>query len=253
MLYCQGLILLFDKGRRVDLRKTRRTTLLQVPATPEPEAKPPLDKEQIIEAALALLDKIGLDGLTMRNLAEALGIKAGSLYWHVRNKEELLDLLADAVCAGMQEPDRNLPWRKRLEALAHEYRRALLAHRDAAQILAGTVPSGGNRLRLMENLFSILLAAGFMYQDAAYAGFLMNDYVTEFVLEESRFTATAQATTEEARQAYANFERFFNNLPAELYPSITKLSQYLTTNLDMDERFSFGIQVVLDGLEKRLS
>lgn len=234
------------------MRKTRRNPIPQIPATPESEAKPPLDRAQIVEAALTLLDKAGLDGLNMRNLAEALGIKAGSLYWHVRNKEELLDLLADAVCGGIHEPDKTLPWRKRLETLAHEYRRALLAHRDAAQILAGTVPTGGNRLRLMESLFSVVLAAGFIHQDAAYAGFLMNDYVTEFVLEEGRFASAAQSTSEEAQQAFQEFQKFFTSLPAEIYPSIAKLSQHLTTNLDMDERFRFGIEVMLDGLEKRL-
>ncbi len=234
------------------MRKTRRNNLPQIPAVPEAETKPPLGKEQIVEAALALMDQIGLDGLTMRNLAEKLGIKAGSLYWHVRNKEELLDLLADAVCAGVREPDPNLPWRERLEGLAHEYRQALLVHRDAAQLLAGTLPTGVNRLHLMESVFSALLAAGFIHQDAAYAGFLMNDYVTEFVIEEGRYISTAQAKSEEAQQAYREFQRFFSSLPAEIYPSITKLSRFLITNLHLDQRFKFGIEVMLDGLEKRL-
>src|SRR5574341_1482687 len=76
------------------------------------KVKPRLDRSQIVQAALDLLDAVGFDGLTMRNLAKKLGIKAASLYWHVRNKQDLLSLLADEICASMREPDRTLPWRK---------------------------------------------------------------------------------------------------------------------------------------------
>ncbi len=59
---------------------------------------------------MSLLDEAGFDGLTMRGLAQKLGIKAASLYWHVRDKQELLGLLAEEICAPMREPDHALPW-----------------------------------------------------------------------------------------------------------------------------------------------
>src|SRR5438876_8221992 len=97
------------------------------------QVEPALDQSQIVRAALGLLDEVGFDGLTMRNLAKKLGIKAASLYWHVSGKQELLSLLAEEICAPMDEPDRTQPWRAQLETLANEFRRVLLAHRDAAR------------------------------------------------------------------------------------------------------------------------
>ncbi len=96
----------------------------------------PLTQTQILQAALNLLDEVGFDGITMRALAAKLGIKAASLYWHVRNKQELLILLADEICAPIREPDASLSWQEQLEFLGNEYRNTLLLHRDAAKVLS---------------------------------------------------------------------------------------------------------------------
>ena len=157
--------------------------------------EPALDQSQIVQAALVLLDEVGFDGLTMRNLAKKLGVQAASLYWHVRNKQDLLSLLAEEICAPMREPDRTLPWQNQLEEMAIEYRQVLLAHRDAAQVLASSGgPSGPKRLRLTEIGLRTLLDAGLSQKDAAYAGMMMNDFVIMSVLEETRY---ANVETEE--------------------------------------------------------
>ena len=234
------------------MRRTTRNPLPQLPVSPEPETeRRTLDREQVVQTALSLLDEVGLAGLTMRHLAERLGVKAAALYWHVRNKEELLDLLADAICADVREPDPRLPWREYLTAMAHECRRAFLSHRDAAQILAGTVPTGANRLRLMESSLSAFLAAGFGAREAVYAGFLANDYVTEFVIEESRFNMALHNLAEGAEEAVNQIRNYFASLSPQLYPAIAKLQQEMS-EANPDERFQFGLEVLLDGLEKRL-
>ncbi|MGH2603105.1 MAG: TetR family transcriptional regulator, partial [Dehalococcoidia bacterium] len=146
-------------------------------ATGEPneeQTREPLDRGRLIRAALALLDEVGLDGLSMRRLAERLDVKAASLYWHVQSKEELLDLLADAISGEVPAPPPDLPWRPRLEALAWQYRRVLLSHRDAARILSATLPGRPNRLRLVDVTLGALLDGGFAGLDAARAGRLMN-------------------------------------------------------------------------------
>src|SRR5919201_3122725 len=97
-----------------------------------PQRRPAVTREQVVREALALLDEVGFDGLTMRRLAARLGVQAASLYNHVGDKLELLALLGDAVCPEVREPDPGQDWRPRLEALAADYRRVLLAHRDAA-------------------------------------------------------------------------------------------------------------------------
>jgi TetR/AcrR family transcriptional regulator, tetracycline repressor protein len=218
---------------------------------PKPRAEPALDQRQIVQAALGLLDEVGFDGLTMRSLAKKLGIQAASLYWHVRGKQDLLSLLAEEICAPMREPDRTLPWSNQLEVLGNEYRRVLLAHRDAARVLAGSGgPVGPNRLRLTDIVLRTLLDAGFGHKDAAYAGFLLNDYVTMFVLEE---TQQANAQAERALEdASSGVQNWVEALPPNEYPSVVALANYLTEP-DVDERFRFGIEILRNGLEARLA
>src|SRR5215510_13131524 len=120
----------------------------------------PLDQAQVVRAALELLDDVGLDALTMRRLAERLDVKAASLYRHVRNKEELLALLGDEISAEIPLPIASGSWRDQLAASAHNVRRGLLAHRDAARVLASTPPAGPRRLRHVEAILRTLRAAG---------------------------------------------------------------------------------------------
>jgi TetR/AcrR family tetracycline transcriptional repressor len=218
---------------------------------PNPRGEPALDQRKLVQAALNLLDEVGFDGLTMRSLAKKLGIKAASLYWHVRSKEELLGLLADEICAPMRAPDRTLPWRNRLELLGDEYRRVLLAHRDAARVLASSgAPSGPNRLRLTEIVLSTLLDAGFGEQDAVYAGFLLNEFVTMFVSGETRYENTGAKS--ESGDTSADVQNWIEALPPTDYPSIIALAGYLIKS-DADERFRFGIEILRNGLEIRLA
>lgn len=223
---------------------------LKVPG-PKPQVGPALDQKQIVGAALVLLDEGGFDGLTMRSLAKKLGVQAASLYWHVRSKQDLLSLLAEEICAPMREPDRTLPWRDRLEELGNEYRRVLLAHRDAARVLASSGgPAGSNRLRLTEIGLRTLLDAGFSHKDAAYAGFLMNDYVVMFVLEETQFAnAGAESASEDS---FSSVQNWVEGLPPNEYPSLVALANYLVAP-DVDERFRFGIEILRNGLETRLA
>jgi TetR/AcrR family tetracycline transcriptional repressor len=214
------------------------------------KVEPRLDRSQIVQAALDLLDAVGFDGLTMRSLAKKLGVKAASLYWHVHDKQDLLSLLADEICASMREPDRAVPWRTQLEELGYEYRRVLLAHRDAARVLAGGgAPSGPHRLRLTEILLRTLLDAGFNHKDAAYAGFLVSDYVTMFVLDETQDVNTDAADA--SKDQSSDLQTWFKALPAHEYPSLIALADYLTAP-NADERFRFGIEILENGLETRL-
>jgi len=98
----------------------------------------PLDQEQVVRAALTLLDEVGLDDLTMRRLAERLGVKAAALYRHVRNKDELLSLLGDEISGEIPLPAPTGKWQDRLTEMAWNVRRGLLAHRVAASTRAAS-------------------------------------------------------------------------------------------------------------------
>jgi TetR/AcrR family transcriptional regulator, tetracycline repressor protein len=217
----------------------------------KPQVESALDQRQIVQAALALLDEVGFDGLSMRSLAKKLGIQAASLYWHVRGKQDLLSLLAEEICAPMHEPDRTLPWRNQLEGLANEYRRVLLAHRDAARVLASSGgPSGPRRLRLTEIGLRTLLGAGFSHREAAYAGLLLNDFVIMSVLEETQYAnAEAEGASENSSSGLQNW---VESLPPNEYPSVVALANYLIEP-DGDERFRFGIELLRNGLETLLA
>src|SRR5262245_63507445 len=93
------------------------------------------------------MDEVGFDGLTMRSLAERLHVTPGSLYRHVRDKDELLILLADEISAEVPFLQVDLPWEVAMREMARATRRVLLAHHDAARVLASIPPAGPRRLR----------------------------------------------------------------------------------------------------------
>jgi TetR/AcrR family transcriptional regulator, tetracycline repressor protein len=237
------------------MARTRRRGLgvAAAHADPDPTLPQPLDRDQVVRAALSLLDENGLDGLSMRRLAERLAIRAASLYWYVRDKDELLSLLADAISAEVRAPTEDTSWRVLLGTLLGEYRRVLRAHRDAARILAGTVPAGPHRLHLTDTALGALRAAGFADLDAARAGRLVVDYVTAFVVEEDNETALLDAfATKHEKNSAGEPPAPFTTIAAETYPSIAALAGCLMDS-DSDGRFAFGLKILLDGLELHLA
>jgi TetR/AcrR family tetracycline transcriptional repressor len=210
-----------------------------------------LDQAQVVRAAIALLDEAGLDELTMRRLAAELGVKAASLYRHVRNKEELLQLLGDEISGEIPLPRSAGSWRDQLTEMAWNVRRGLLAHRDAARVLASTPPAGPRRLRHIEAVLRALRSAGLSDRDAARAAYHLNNFVTEFAADEARFTAYALAVPGSSRRKIlAEARNQFKALPKEDYPTIVALADALTEDAQ-DDLFQFGIDMCLHGIEAR--
>ena len=162
--------------------------------TPE---RPGLDRDEVVRVALQLLDEVGLDGLTMRSLAERLGIRAASLYWHLRDKDELADLLVEAINAELPDPTPGLPWRQQLEEQAWAWRQVLLRHRDAARLAMGRFVARPVTLRRIEMVLATLREAGLSPADIANAAYLVSNFVPGFVAEE---TAPRPAAGREAPQ-----------------------------------------------------
>src|SRR5262245_62638225 len=127
----------------------------------------------------------------MRRVAERLNVKAASLYRHVHNKEELLALLGDEISAEIPLSRADGNWRHQLTEAAWNARRGLLAHRDAARVLASTPPAGPRRLRHIEAVLRILRLTGLSDRDAARAAYHLNNFVTEFAADEARFATFA--------------------------------------------------------------
>jgi len=207
----------------------------------------PLDQPRIIAAALTLLDEVGLDELTMRRLAAQLDVKAASLYRHVHNKDELLAMLGDEICAEIPFPTPDRPWQEQLSEMAWNVRRGLLAHRDGARVLANSPPVGPRRLRHIETVLRILREAGLRDRDAARAAYHLNNFVTEFAADEARFDAFAAAPGSSRKKLLAEARTHFASLPKAEYPTLVALASHLTDDAQ-DELFQFGVDLHLRGI-----
>jgi AcrR family transcriptional regulator len=199
----------------------------------------PLTRDAIVEAALVLLERDGLQGLSMRRLAQELGAGAASLYWHVGDKEELLSLMLDRIVgeAEVVEP-RAENWQEQVKEMLRATRRLMLKRRDAAQLSLGRIPAGPNSLPVMERTLAVLAAAGLPPRVISYAADMFALYVGGFAYEESMPPMGDPAALGE----------YFRSLPPEQFPTLSALAADLTEG-DADERFEFAIELLVRGLE----
>ena len=154
--------------------------------TDDQDRRPQLTRERVVEEALAVIAHDGAQALTMRRLAARLGVVPGALYHHVRNKQQLQDLLLDGVLAEVDlDLDPALGWTEQLKVLAHRLRQVLEAHPGVAGILKTRDPLGPHSLALAEAFLSPLQTAGFGDREAGLAFFLLLDYTIGFAVSSS--------------------------------------------------------------------
>ena len=211
-----------------------------------------LERDTVIATALNLLDDVGLDSLTMRRLADALGVKAASLYWHFANKQALMDGMADALMAQVacQAPaDRaaNRGWRPCVAGISHEVRQALLARRDGARVYAGTYVVTDNVMRVAEAMMGPLREHGASNQLACWSTFSLLDFVLGFVMEEQ-----AVPQDSELQSGLLVRREAFEALASRSYPHVLA-SMEAVFSLDFDARFSLGLDIFLAGLEAKMT
>lgn len=197
-------------------------------------------KTEVIATALKLLDEVGVEGLTMRKLADALNIQAPSLYWHFANKDALLEGMADALMepVAASNPEGEA-WDARLGRVASEVREALLSRRDAARVFAGTYPLSDNVLRVGSLLIGALKQAGADDRTASWGAFTLIYFVIGFVIEEQALGGKKTSSgSEEAR------------VSAEFPLAVIAMREIAGTNAD--QRFSFGLDLQIMGLKAAL-
>jgi AcrR family transcriptional regulator len=208
----------------------------------------PLTRDSILEAALRVLDREGLDGLSMRRVAEELGTGAASLYWHVRNKGELLQLLSEQMSSEIElpEPDPSR-WQEQLSEVARQVRAGFHRHRDAARITLGRVPFGPGIARVNEWLFELLVPLGVPDRVIAYLGDLASLYVGAYAFEESLGLASPTGEEMPPEQIIGMFRDYMQSLPADRFPHVHRAIDHIFGG-DADERFNFGIDVIVRGI-----
>jgi len=206
-----------------------------------------LQKEAIIAKALEILNREGLNGVTLRRVASELQVKAASLYWHVQNKRELLDEMAEEMLrsqfASYDPPDRNIAWQAWLMGIANRLREALLAYRDGGLVVAGANP---NRAKTFAKLGAYLLTTlRQTYElDLEIAGALSTTilmYTWAFVIEEQ----TSPPMEENAQKGPA-IQQY---LPATMLQELSDLKPFGRSTTSF---YNQGLELIIAGAEKTL-
>jgi AcrR family transcriptional regulator len=212
------------------------------------DRRPQLTRERVVVEALAVIAEDGAQALTMRTLAARLGVVPGALYRHVRNKEQLQDRVLDGVLAEVDgDVDAALPWTEQLKLLAHRLREVLEDHPGVAGILKTRDPLGPHSLALAEAFLAPLQAAGFRDREAGLAFFLLVDYTIGFAVSSPRTSVNEQRVRDAAIRT--QLHEFFRSLPPERFPALVALGEHAWVD-NRDERFTAGLEVLVDGLEQ---
>jgi len=233
-----------------------------VPTPPWRKARKPvqlrrqLSQDLIVETGLRILDAEGLDGLSMRRVAQELDTGPASLYAHVANKEELLELIYDRVLGEIHlaEPDP-ARWKEQLREYAIECHRVLGSHADVARAALASIPLGPNALRIAEYVFGLLIDAGMAPRDASLAVDRISLYITGDAFEGSlhfgRMRATGLGLEEYFKSFVGHIESHYRALPAERFPHIAAHVDDLIAD-DGRARFEYGLDLMIDGLAARM-
>lgn len=220
-----------------------------MPTDPATAARPPLTRDRIVAAAVALADDDGFDRLSMRRLAQALGVEAMSLYHHVANKDDLLDGMVDAVFSELHlpEPGDEGEWRGPIRRRCTSARSVLLRHPWALGRLDSRRTPGAATLRHHDAVISCLRGAGFSVRAAAAAFATIDAYVYGFVLQELSLPIGAG---EEVGELAASIMATFD--PGE-YPALVEMAtdHAQRRGYAFGDEFEPGLDLILDGLDAR--
>ena len=207
----------------------------------------PLTRDRILIAAAEIADERGVAAVTMREVASRLGVKAMSLYNHVANKDDVLDGMVDLVIEQLDVPAGADHWREAMRRRAISAREVFGRHPWAPALLDSRTSSGPTRLRYFDSILCTLLRAGFSMGGAGSAFSLLDSYIYGFGIQQMNFSADDGASTEEMAEAILAYT------PAEEYPYLHRMASHaMEVGYDAEADFEFGLQIILDGLERIL-
>jgi len=216
--------------------------------TPEPEGdKPRLSKRTVTENALKLADADGLDALTIRKLAQHLGVTPMALYWHFRSKEDLLEGVAEQVWGEIDvNVDPDAPWWAQVQAMLESLVSVLRAHPAAPQLLLEHEKRNEAALRATETVLEILRTAGF---DATYASTIARSALwTGITLVMSEPGFKPELTAEERTEMQRRNQVQLAMLPTARYPRLVECAGPMSTCDDPEFHYRFGIGMFVDGV-----
>jgi AcrR family transcriptional regulator len=215
--------------------------------SPIADRRQPLTRDRVLATAVELADRSGAEALSMRKLGQELGVDPMALYRHVRNKDDLLDGVLAVVVGQIETAPAGLTWKPALREQAMNARRVMLRHPWARGVLEARGTSGEAMVGQIEHVLAILLGAGFSLEVAHHALHVLDSRIFGFspaLFDESR----RPPPTPEASAALAQ-------VMASRYPNVAELAAAASHEgvlgaCDDDVEFAFGLDLVLDGLER---
>ena len=204
----------------------------------------PLSRERVLRAAVAIADAGGIGGLTMRSLADALGVKPMSVYHHVANKDEILDGIVDVVFGRIELPTPGGDWRHEMVKRANSARDVLRRHPWAIGLLESRTAPGPATLRHHDATIGTLRRAGFTVAQTAHAYALLDSYVYGFAVQEAALPFNSPESATEVT------ENILEHLSPEDYPHLVEMAteHVLRPGNDFADEFGFGLDVILDAV-----
>lgn len=204
----------------------------------------PLSPERVVAAAVSVADRGGVAEVSMRKVAEALGVEAMALYHHVPNKDAILNRIVDAVFAEIDAPDPAQPWRQALAECSRSARQAIARHSWVLGLVESRDHVGPARLRHNDATLGVLLEAGFSAIEAVQATALLDGYVYGFVLQEQQQGVDVPADTELAASA------LLADPSSDDLPNLRFVAQAVAAGPapSHDDTFDHGLRIILGAL-----
>jgi AcrR family transcriptional regulator len=212
------------------------------------EPRTRLSRERVLEAAVALAARDGIESLTMRKLADELGAGAMSLYHHVPNKEQLLDGMVDIVFGQIELPPTDVDWKTAMRRRAVSTREVLARHRWAIGLMEGRTTHGPSNLSLHNAVLGCLRAAGFSLEATVHAYSVLDAYIYGFALQERDMSSeSAEDFAAEAQRQMREYEAVLAD-----YPHLVEVvgGHVAKAGYDYATEFVFGLNLILDGLDR---
>lgn len=209
------------------------------------KVRPPMSRERVLRAAIDLADREGLEALTMRRLASALGVEVMTLYYYVAKKDDILDALVDLVASEIDLPPVGVDWKSAARQRAISAHDILVRHPWASLLWVSREALGPGRLRYMDVGLRGFREAGFSPELTEHAFHAVENHVVGYTLQEMSFAIDREAVVEEGT-------RFLEQLPADEYPDLaTHVAQHLegAGHIDAGD-FEFALDLILDGIEQ---
>ena len=215
-------------------------------AKPREEPRVPMSRDRVLDAAIGLADAGGIESLTMRRLAQELGVEAMTLYYYVANKDEILNGIADLIVGEIELPPPGADWKAAIRKTAISAHQALLRHPWAANLVLSASGFSQARMQYMNALLGCLREAGFSPEMTDLAYHALESHIMGFTL----WVVGMNLGSDEDVAALAS--DFLRDFPRDELPHLAEhIEQHMKPREPADEgAFAFGLDLLLDGLER---